>query len=160
MNCQTADQPKESGLLDPNENSVTELDQLVEIPRTGSVYLNRTRISGRNEMTRSPCQQFGQLRRFLRALKRSALGAFLRQDASLPSDCFQALDNCPRINRRRSYRFDRARHQSRRISTKAAFILAFFSRATRSRTARHNFSRSAGLPMSSLRFIASATILA
>ena len=35
----------------------------------------------------------------------------LRQDASLRSDFFQALDNCPRFNRRRSYRFDRARHR-------------------------------------------------
>ena len=41
-----------------------------------------------------------------------------------------------------------------------AFCLRIFLSATRSRTARRNFSRSAGLSMSSLRFVASATVLA
>src|SRR5438552_6277334 len=41
-----------------------------------------------------------------------------------------------------------------------AFCFRIFLPATRSRTARRNFSRSAALPMSSLRFIASATVLA
>src|SRR6476660_1923967 len=40
------------------------------------------------------------------------------------------------------------------------FYFRVFLPATRSRIARRNFSRSAGLPMSSLRFIASATVLA
>ena len=40
------------------------------------------------------------------------------------------------------------------------FCFGIFLTATRSRTARRNFSRSAGLSMSSLRFIASATVLA
>ena len=40
------------------------------------------------------------------------------------------------------------------------FCFGIFLPATRSRTARRNFSRSAGLSMSSLRFIASATVLA
>src|SRR5262245_57847175 len=38
------------------------------------------------------------------------------------------------------------------------FCLRVFLPATRARTARRNFSRSAGLSMSSLRFIASATV--
>ena len=40
------------------------------------------------------------------------------------------------------------------------FLLCIFLPATRSRTARRNFSRSAGLSMSSLRFIAPAMVLA
>jgi hypothetical protein len=40
------------------------------------------------------------------------------------------------------------------------FCFRIFLAATRSRTARRNFSRSAGLSMSKLRFIASATVLA
>ena len=40
------------------------------------------------------------------------------------------------------------------------FCFRIFLPATRSRTARRNFSRSAGLSMSSLSFIASATVLA
>jgi len=40
------------------------------------------------------------------------------------------------------------------------FCFRIFLPATRSRIARRNFSRSAGLSMSSLRFIASATVLA
>ena len=40
------------------------------------------------------------------------------------------------------------------------FCFRIFLPATRSRTARRNFSRSAGLSTSSLRFIASATVLA
>ena len=40
------------------------------------------------------------------------------------------------------------------------FCFGIFLPATRSRTARRNFSRSAGFSMSSLRFIASATVLA
>ena len=40
------------------------------------------------------------------------------------------------------------------------FCVGIFLPATRSRTARRNFSRSAGLSASSLRFIASATVLA
>src|SRR5205814_8399274 len=41
-----------------------------------------------------------------------------------------------------------------------AFCLRIFLSATRSRTARHNFSRPAGLSMSSLSLIASVTVLA
>src|SRR6516164_2523664 len=40
------------------------------------------------------------------------------------------------------------------------FCFRIFLPATRARTARRNFSRSAGSSMSSLRFIASATVLA
>jgi hypothetical protein len=50
--CQNANQPRESALLDPNKNWVTELDQAVETPRTVSVYLNRTRMSAETRLDR------------------------------------------------------------------------------------------------------------
>ena len=51
------------------------------------------------------------------------------------------------------------RKRTREFQT-CRFCFGIFLSATRPRIARRNFSRSAGLPMSTLRFIASATVLA